>query len=123
MPQLAAKPGYQKLHATCPVLATWDDHDYGMNDSGEWYSKKAESKRIMLEFFGVPEDSPRRQRDGIHGAYVFGPEGRRVQVILLYTRGIQEPPGADKRSPEEKKRLNLVGWQTANHDPDTHDPW
>src|SRR5262245_27222992 len=27
--QLAAVPGYQKLLQTCPVLATWDDHDYG----------------------------------------------------------------------------------------------
>src|SRR5436190_18218787 len=27
--RLAALPGYQKLLRTCPVLATWDDHDYG----------------------------------------------------------------------------------------------
>src|SRR2546426_6802750 len=27
--KLAAMPGYQKLLKTCPVLATWDDHDYG----------------------------------------------------------------------------------------------
>src|SRR5258707_14083938 len=31
---LAAKPGYQKLLETCPVLATWDDHDYGGEDVG-----------------------------------------------------------------------------------------
>src|SRR5262245_5450269 len=29
---LAAKPGWQKLLKTCPVFATWDDHDYGADD-------------------------------------------------------------------------------------------
>src|SRR6185436_13483983 len=28
-------PGYQKLKATCPILATWDDHDYGVDDGGQ----------------------------------------------------------------------------------------
>src|SRR5438128_6140437 len=32
---LAAIPGWQKLTKTCPILATWDDHDYGVNDGGE----------------------------------------------------------------------------------------
>src|SRR5438094_6137873 len=32
--QLAAIPGWQKLKKTCPILATWDDHDYGVNDGG-----------------------------------------------------------------------------------------
>ena len=27
--QLAEKPGFQKLRAACPILAVWDDHDYG----------------------------------------------------------------------------------------------
>src|SRR5689334_5049493 len=34
---LGAQPGFQKLRATCPVLATWDDHDYGANDGGADY--------------------------------------------------------------------------------------
>jgi hypothetical protein len=34
----------------------------------------------------VPADSPRRQREGIYDASVFGPPGQRVQVILLDTR-------------------------------------
>ena len=61
---LGAQPGFQKLRQTCPVLATWDDHDFGVNDGGSWYPKKVESQRIMLDFFGVPADSPRRAREG-----------------------------------------------------------
>src|SRR5947209_12584366 len=29
--QLAAQPGFKKLRGACPILATWDDHDYGGN--------------------------------------------------------------------------------------------
>lgn len=30
--QLADKPGFMKLRATCPILAIWNDHDYGADD-------------------------------------------------------------------------------------------
>jgi alkaline phosphatase D len=116
--QLGAKPGYQNLLKTCPVLATWDDHDFGVNDGGSWYPKKVESQQIMLDFFGVPADSPRRSREGIYGAYTFGPEGKRVQVILLDTRYFKTRMKGDKRSDEEKKRLNLVGWYVPTDDPE-----
>src|SRR5262245_16802130 len=44
--KLAAMPGYQKLKKTCPILATWDDHDYGWNDAGADYPKRVESQQI-----------------------------------------------------------------------------
>ena len=34
-----------------PVLATWDDHDYGRNDSDRTYTFKDESKRVFQTFF------------------------------------------------------------------------
>ena len=83
---LGNQPGYRKLKATCPVLATWDDHDYGANDAGVEYPKKRESQQLFLDFFDEPADSPRRKREGVYDAKVFGPEGQRVQVILLDTR-------------------------------------
>jgi alkaline phosphatase D len=43
---------------------------------------KEESRRQFLEFFGEPASSPRWSRDGIYTAYLFGPRGRRVQIIL-----------------------------------------
>jgi alkaline phosphatase D len=95
--KLAAMPGYQKLRATCPVMATWDDHDFGADDVGAEYPRKAESQRVFLDFFGDPADSPRRRRPGVYDARVFGPEGRRVQVILLDTRSFRSPL---KRRPE-----------------------
>ncbi len=114
---LAAKPGYQALLKTCPVLATWDDHDYGVNDGGAGYSRKVESQRIMLDFYGVAPDSPRRQRAGIYEAWRYGPEGKRVQVILLDLRYFRSRAAKDTRPPEEKVRLNLVGWYAPDPDP------
>ncbi|MSR60623.1 MAG: alkaline phosphatase family protein [Planctomycetaceae bacterium] len=117
--QLGAQPGYQKLWKSCPVLATWDDHDYGVNDGGAWYPKKVESQQIMLDFFQVPKDSMRRKRQGVYGTFVFGPPGKRVQVILLDTRYFKSRHTKDTRPEDEKKKLNLVGWYVPNRDPET----
>jgi alkaline phosphatase D len=84
--KLAAMPGFQLLRKSCPILATWDDHDLGANDAGGDYPKKDESQKCFLDFFGDPADSPRRHRPGVYDARVFGPEGKRVQVIMLDTR-------------------------------------
>jgi alkaline phosphatase D len=80
--QLAAKPGFQRLRASTPLLATWDDHDFGEDDAGADYPMKEESRRIFLEFWGEPRDSARWTRDGIYASKLFGPPERRVQVIL-----------------------------------------
>jgi len=85
--RLAQVPGFQQLRASAPVLATWDDHDYGQNDIGRDYVAKDASRRIMLDFFGEPPDSERRMRPGgIYTSYVHGAPGQRVQIILLDLR-------------------------------------
>jgi len=90
--ELAAQPGYQRLKASgIPILATWDDHDYGENDAGMDYPMKEESRRLFLDFFGEAADSPRRTRDGIYTAHVFGPNGQRVQIILPDLRWNRTP--------------------------------
>ena len=88
---LGEQPGYRKLKATCPVLATWDDHDYGADDAGANYPLRRESQQIFLDFFEAPPDDVRRKRDGVYSAQIHGPEGRRVQLILLDTRSFRSP--------------------------------
>ncbi|NLF32309.1 MAG: alkaline phosphatase family protein, partial [Planctomycetes bacterium] len=89
--RLGAVAGYQKLRQTCPVLATWDDHDYGVNDGGADYPQREASQQAFFDFFQVPADSPLRGRPGVYDARTFGPEGRRVQVIPLDTRYFRSP--------------------------------
>src|SRR5687768_7541935 len=112
---LGAQPGYQQLRATCPILATWDDHDLGKNDAGADYSKRHESQGLFLDFFGVPRESPRRRREGVYHAETFGDAGRRVQVILLDARYFRSPlkRGYERGEPGEGYR----GVYVANEDP------
>jgi len=84
--QFGAQSGFRKLCEACPILATWDDHDYGENDAGANYPMREESQQIFYDFFGEPASSPRRQREGVYDSRIFGPPGRRVQIILLDTR-------------------------------------
>lgn len=77
---------FRGLRQKAPVLATWDDHDFGGNDAGADYPMKVESQKLFLEFMDEPANSPRRKREGVYDAYLVGPPGRRVQVILLDTR-------------------------------------
>lgn len=110
--KLAADPGWARLRAACPVMATWDDHDYGLNDGGADFPARAESQRVFCDFFGDPPDSPRRSRPGVYDARVFGPEGRRVQVILLDTRYFRSP--LRRKTPKPPKG---VGPYEAETDP------
>jgi alkaline phosphatase D len=84
--QLGAKPEFQHLRATTNILATWDDHDYGINDGGKYYAQKAASKDLFLEFWQEPASSTRRNHEGIYHEVEFGPAEKRIQVILLDTR-------------------------------------
>lgn len=86
-----AKPEFKRFRERVPLVATWDDHDLGLNDAGSEFPHKAESKRLMLDFFGEPQHSERRSRDGVYTSYVYGPPGKRVQLILLDLRWFRTP--------------------------------
>lgn len=50
------------------VIGTWDDHDYGLNDTGKEFSGKNISQSLLLDFLDEAEDSPRFEffHDSIH---------------------------------------------------------
>lgn len=101
--QMAKVPGFVKLKAASgKILGTWDDHDYGRNDAGsEWEHKDAAQKEFH-DFFGTPENDPRRTQKGIYHTEVFGPPGKRVQVILLDTRYFRSPLKKGKFDPQTR---------------------
>ena len=119
--RLGAQPGYQALRDKVPVMATWDNHDYGKHDGGAEFPLKETSKRLFLDFFGESAESERRRTPGIYDARIVGPAGRRVQIILLDTRYFKGPYIKDERSKAEKKAAGLVGSMgnyVPNEDPD-----
>ena len=113
---LANQPGFRKLKQNCPVVGTWDDHDFGANDAGAEYPKKRESQQVFLDFFGVPQDDPRRTQEGVYSARVQGPNGKRVQLILLDVRYFRSPlkTGYKPGEPGDGYR----GKYSPNNDPD-----
>ena len=88
---LAADPGFADVRGRVPIVAVWDDHDYGANDAGRDYPRRRESQQVFLDFFGAAADSPLRVQQGIYRAIVVGPPGRRVQLICLDTRFHRSP--------------------------------
>ncbi len=85
-----SKPGYIELKKKTKVIATWDDHDYGVNDGGKEYPMKEESKKIFLKFFEEPESSERWKHPGVYTSYIYGTEGKRVQIIMLDCRTFRD---------------------------------
>ena len=110
--------GYARLRDTVNHLAVWDDHDYGLNDGGVEFAHKAVSKDLFLDFWNVPATDIRRQRDGIYDSRIIGPEGMRVQVILLDVRWFRSPlritdqrgaPGRERYLPDPDPAKTMLG--------------
>ncbi len=91
--KLGENAGFQTLKSKTPIVAVWDDHDYGANDAGSDYPHKEESRKIMLDFFEEPQHSERRTRDsGIYTSYYFGEGDQRVQLIVTDLRWNRTAP-------------------------------
>ncbi|MFE3847606.1 alkaline phosphatase D family protein [Flavobacterium sp. LB3P45] len=88
--RMAAKPTFQNLKKNVPLIATWDDHDYGQNDAGRHYPKKEASKEIFLKFFNESENSDRRKHEGVYTSYMYENKGKKVQIILLDNRTFRD---------------------------------
>jgi alkaline phosphatase D len=95
---LNANEAFQAVRGFCPIIGTWDDHDYGQNDAGANFPDKKRAQEAFFDFFNVPANSPRRIREGVYSAEIYGTPGRRVQVILLDTRTFRSPLKKDIRA-------------------------
>ena len=84
--QQFTKPQYQDFLKQTPLVGIWDDHDYGVNDGDKNFGPKRESKALMLDFLGVPDDAPVRSYEGAYQSYVLGPAGKQVKILLLDCR-------------------------------------
>ncbi len=78
-----------------PILATWDDHDYGVNNGGREYPFRVQSKHYFQELFragqwiqaaGIEPGNP-----GIYHAVNLKLAGLRVQLIMLDVRSFRTP--------------------------------
>lgn len=87
--RLADSAPFARVRAGAPVLTTWDDHDYGMNDAGGDYKLKAQSEKLFEYVWDIKDE--RAARPGVYGAWIVGEDGKRVQIIMLDTRFFRSP--------------------------------
>lgn len=87
--RLSRRAEFRRLVRAVPVVAIWDDHDYGRNDAGAEFPFRRESERLFRAFWDIGADDPRAEHEGLYFAKVFGPTGKRVQIILLDTRSFR----------------------------------
>ncbi|MFT4941851.1 MAG: alkaline phosphatase D, partial [Paraglaciecola sp.] len=87
-----ATSGMQTMLANTLTIGIWDDHDFGENDAGAEYPQKEASRQIMLDYFNVPKDSPRRTRaDGIYTSHILNQANKKVQILLPDLRWNRSP--------------------------------
>jgi alkaline phosphatase D len=98
--KLKSHPEFLNLLKTTPILAIWDDHDYGRNDDGGAQNPTAEmAQRVFLEAFNVPKDRGPWKRKGLYDSYLLG---NQTQILLLDTRSFRSPL---QKHPDGKRTL------------------
>lgn len=115
---LNVRPDWQRVRRAVPMLATWDDHDYGANDAGGDFPYKRASQKLFAQFWDLPLDHPVWMREGVYDSVIVGPEGKRVQIILLDTRSFRSPlkdtderdaPGKQRYMPDPDPAKTMLG--------------
>jgi alkaline phosphatase D len=95
---LGENPDFQILRKKTKILATWDDHDYGVNDAGEEYPVKKESQREFTNFFYPKDIEARMKKEGVYSSEIIYFKKLKLHIILLDTRFFRT----------ELKRQNLL---------------
>ena len=101
----ASHPEFRDFRARFPMMATWDDHDFGLNDAGGNFPMRRWAETLFESFWGSSDAV--RARPGVYESSITGPEGKRVQVILLDTRFFRSDL---KRAEWSKDRPPLGGY-------------
>ena len=68
------------------IHVIWDDHDYGKNDGGGSYHFKEYAQDLYIDFWDIPDNDPRANREGIYYQQLQNINGLRVLFVGLDTR-------------------------------------
>lgn len=100
-----------------PILATWDDHDFGVNDGGEENPYFGEAREAYLQFFPHDSKAIGSRKGGIYHSFMLGPAGKKLQVIFLDTRSyrsalkqsVESAPGRLRYEGTKDTHTTLLG--------------
>lgn len=77
---------YIALRNEADIVATWDDHDYGLNDGGEEFHAKDMSKRLFLKFLDADKNDDRYHHGGVYSKSSYKVGKKNIDIIALDTR-------------------------------------
>lgn len=82
--KLSTRQEWDRFRRSVPMMTTWDDHDFGANDGGGSFAFKEWAEKIYENYWASSAEV--KSRPGVYESRIVGPEGKRVQFILLDTR-------------------------------------
>ena len=91
--EFSAVPTFAKLVSHTPLYATWDDHDFGRNDTDGNLAGKENSRQAFSEY--RPNPSVGENNQGIYTKFSIGP----VEVFLLDARWFARTEVSDNKIP------------------------
>ncbi len=97
--EFLAVPQLARVIRHTPMWATWDDHDFGANDSDGKLPGKENTRRAFVEYRAL--DSYGEYNQGIYSKFRYGP----VEVFLLDTRWFARTDA----SPVDSANKTLLG--------------
>jgi alkaline phosphatase D len=109
--KLSSRQEYDRFRRSVPMMTTWDDHDFGANDAGGSFAFKERAEQIYESYWGSSDDV--KSRPGVYESRIVGPEGKRVQFIILDTRFFRSDLA---RLPYRDPGPSL-GWYIPSNDP------
>ena len=91
--------GPANAESPIPIMAGWDDHDYGYNNAGNEYACKDQSQAEWAHFTNIPDTEPQHPaspdyRPGVYNSRLFSkPESSEpgLHVIILDNRSQRDP--------------------------------
>ncbi|WP_306252682.1 alkaline phosphatase D family protein [Parvularcula sp. IMCC14364] len=117
--KLAESKPFAAFRQETPLLVTWDDHDFGLNDNGASFQYREDAEALFEDVWAVPENSPVRARPGIYDSRMIGSEdGKRVQILMLDTRFFRSDlketnernaPGKERYLPDTDVTKTMLG--------------
>ena len=76
---------FKKVREAVPILATWDDHDFGQNDGGTTNPRKNEARTAFINNWPYVKELLKSSGAVYHSRF-FGKRPELLQIILLDTR-------------------------------------
>ena len=108
--KLNARVEFDRFRRHVPMMTTWDDHDFGANDAGGSFAFKEYAEKVYENYWGSSDEV--RARPGVQESRIVGPEGKRVQFIILDARFFR----SDLASMTYRDPGPPLGWYIPNTD-------